>query len=419
MSELRDRADIERRQLKRLNASLERILASNEFYRRKFGAEARVDSFEAYRQLPFTQKTELSNDQIERPPYGTNLTYAPDAYIRIHKTSGTTGRPLRWLDTEESWNWWGQCWAEVYRAAGVTRHDRIFFAFSFGPFIGFWSAYEGARRIGALALPGGAMSSEQRIDAILSNEATALVSTPTYALRLAEVAEAAGIDIASSAVRATIHAGEPGASIPAAKQAIETAWGAKCYDHAGATEVGAWGYTCEAEAGMRLNEEEFIFEIIDPKTGKQADEGELVVSNLGRVGMPIIRYRTGDHVRWLKGDSLGGRPFRGLDGGVVGRVDDALLIRGVVVFPSSIEAVVRRFPQVAEYAVEVSRPSALDVVTMRVELKEGGGELLKKIGHAFRSALGLSVAVERAEAGTLPRFEMKARRVTDKRAETT
>ena len=419
MSELRDRASIERRQLKRLNAALERMMPSNKFYRRKFGSDARVDSLEAYRQLPFTQKTELSNDQIERPPYGTNLTYAPDAYIRIHKTSGTTGRPLRWLDTEESWNWWGECWAEVYRAAGVTRHDRIFFAFSFGPFIGFWSAYEGARRIGALALPGGAMSSEQRIDAILSNEATTLVSTPTYALRLAEVAEAAGMDLASSAVRATIHAGEPGASIPAAKQAIETAWGAKCFDHAGATEVGAWGYTCEAEAGMHLNEEEFIFEIIDPETGEQADEGELIVSNLGRVGMPIIRYRTGDHVRWLKGNCPCGRPSRRLDGGVVGRVDDALLIRGVVVFPSSIEAVVRRFPQVAEYSVEVSRPRALDVVTMRVELKEGDGELLKKIGAAFRSALGLSVAVERAESGTLPRFKMKARRVTDKRAETT
>ena len=414
MTELRGRADMERRQLKRLNAALERILPSNAFYKRKLGADARVDSMEAYRQLPFTEKTELSNDQIQHPPYGTNLTYAPEAYIRIHKTSGTTGRPLRWLDTEESWNWWGDCWAEVYRAAGVTRHDRIFFAFSFGPFIGFWSAYEGARRVGALALPGGAMSSEQRIDAILSNEATVLISTPTYALRLAEIAEAAGIDLASSAVRATIHAGEPGASIPAAKQAIETAWGAKCFDHAGATEVGAWGYTSEAEAGMRLNEAEFIFEIIDPETGEQANEGELIVTNLGRIGMPIIRYRTGDHVRWLKGDGS-----RRLDGGVVGRVDDALLIRGVVVFPSSIEAVVRRFPQVAEYAVEVSRPGALDVVTLRVELKEGGGETLEKIGHAFRSALGLSAAVKRAAAGELPRFELKARRVTDKRAETT
>ncbi len=414
MTELRGRDDIERRQLKRLNAALERILPSNAFYKRKLGADARVDSMEAYRQLPFTEKTELSDDQIQHPPYGTNLTYAPDAYIRIHKTSGTTGRPLRWLDTEESWNWWGDCWAEVYRAAGVTRHDRVFFAFSFGPFIGFWSAYEGARRIGALALPGGAMSSEQRIDAILSNEATVLISTPTYALRLAEVAEAGGMDIASSAVRATIHAGEPGASIPAAKKAIETAWGAKCFDHAGATEVGAWGYTSEAEAGMRLNEAEFIFEIIDPETGEQANEGELIVTNLGRIGMPIIRYRTGDHVRWLKEDGS-----RRLDGGVVGRVDDALLIRGVVVFPSSIEAVVRRFPQVAEYAVEVSRPGALDVVTLRVELKEGGGETLEKIGHAFRSALGLSAAVERAAAGELPRFELKARRVTDKRAETT
>ena len=408
MSEVR--SERRARQLRKLQTTLEEILPSNEFYRWKLGADARIDSWEAYLQLPFTTKKELSNDQAAHPPYGTNLTYPPERYIRIHKTSGTTGRPLRWLDTEESWQWWGDCWAEVYRAAGVTERDRVFFAFSFGPFIGFWSAYEGARRIGALALPGGAMSSEQRIDAILSNEATVLISTPTYALRLAEVAQECGMDIANSAVRTTIHAGEPGASIPASKQAIERAWGAKCYDHAGATEVGAWGFTCEAENGMRLNEEQFIFDIVDPKTGEQAEEGELVVTNLGRIGTPVIRYRTGDHVRWLRG----GASAR-LDGGVIGRVDDALLIRGVVVFPSAIEAVVRRFPEAAEYAVEIARPGALDVLSLRVELRDGAGGALPKIGRALRSALGLSVEISQAPAGSLPRFEMKARRVTDKR----
>ena len=132
--------------------------------------------------LPFTTRAELSADQVAHPPYGTNLTYPPECYTRIHQTSGTTGQRLRWLDTAESWDWWGRCWAQVYRAAGVGDRDRIFFAFSFGPFIGFWSGHQGASHIGALIVPGGGMSSAQRLDAIIENEITVLVCTPTYAL---------------------------------------------------------------------------------------------------------------------------------------------------------------------------------------------------------------------------------------------
>ncbi len=264
-------------QLKKFQMMLSHVLDKSSFYRKKFldaGFRRAEDvrTVDDYRRLPFTTKAEISIDQASHPPYGTNLTYPMEQYIRIHQTSGTTGEPLRCLDTEESWNWWARCWANVYRAAGVTSLDRIFLAFSFGPFIGFWSAHEGARLIKALAVPGGGMSSYQRVKAILVNDISVLVCTPTYALHLAEVAEQEGLDIKGSNVRITIHAGEPGASIPATKERIETLWGARCYDHAGATEVGAWGFECQAQSGLHVNEGEFIFEIIDPVTGEQATE---------------------------------------------------------------------------------------------------------------------------------------------------
>jgi phenylacetate-CoA ligase len=408
-------------QLKKLQLMLDPILKTNAFYRQKLNAVGvkapeDVQTIEDYKRLPFTTKTELSIDQTERPPYGSNLTFPLDRYIRIHQTSGTTGEPLRWLDTEESWNWWARCWGAVYRAAGVTAADRVFFAFSFGPFIGFWSAHEGARYIGALAIPGGGMTSLQRARAIVYNDVSVLICTPTYALRLAEVAEAEGIDIANSGVRVTIHAGEPGASLPSTKGRIEAAWGARCFDHAGATEVGAWGFECQAQAGLHLNEGEFICEVIDSATGQAAEEGELVIANLGRVGMPVIRYRTGDHVKLQKQPCECGRTFWRLDGGVIGRIDDVLIVRGVNVYPSAIENIVRRFPEVVEFAVDVYRRQTLDEMEVRLEVSGAAPEgVCAAVAAAIREALGLRAVVRAAPHGTLPRFELKAKRFTDHR----
>ena len=408
-------------QLEKLQCVVSSALKGNAFYREKLSSagiheENQIKSFDDYRRLPFTTKEELSNDQTSNPPYGTNHTFSHDQYVRIHQTSGTTGAPLRWLDTEESWRWWGQCWKTVYDATGVTSADRIFFAFSFGPFIGFWSAYEGAAQIGALSIPGGGMTSLQRLSAILFNDISVLVCTPTYTLHLAEVAEAEGIDITKSSVRATIHAGEPGASIPSTKRRIESAWGAKCFDHVGATEVGAWGFECQAQDGVHLNEREFIFEVVDPTTGNYANQGELVITNLGRLCMPVIRYRTGDHVKLRSGVCECGRAYRRLDGGVIGRLDDALIVRGVNVYPSTIENIVRDFPEVGEFAVNVYRRRALDEMEIRLESNTPEySSLGDEVGKSIQKALGLRVITKLVDHGTLPRFELKARRFTDRR----
>ena len=183
---------IRNRQLARLNGLLREVLPANRFYQAKLGGCSAPLGWDEFRRLPFTTKQELVADQATHPPLGSVATYEPTRYKTYHQTSGTTGRPLIVLDTRESWDWWAECWNYVYHAAGVTPSDRIFFAFSFGPFIGFWSAFEGARRLGALTIPGGGMDSMSRIELMRRSGATVLLSTPTYALRLVEIAQRAG-----------------------------------------------------------------------------------------------------------------------------------------------------------------------------------------------------------------------------------
>ena len=405
-------------QLKRLREGLAEVNASNAFYRRKLaGLEPEsLRSPEDLRLLPFTTKQELVEDQRAAPPFGTNLTYPLSRYVRVHQTSGTSGRPLRVLDTEESWQWWSRLWKYVYRAAGVTRHDRIYCCFGFGPFIGFWSAFEGARALGALAISGGGQTTAERLRGIVDLGATVVLSTPTYALRMAEVAREEGIDLAACAVRVTIHAGEPGASIPETRARIEAAFGATAFDHTGLSEVGATGFSCEARDAVHLIESEFVAEVLDPATGEPVPDGrdgELVLTNLGRWGQPAIRYRTGDRVRADHRACRCGRTFVRLLGGILGRVDDMVTVRGVNVFPSALESILRRFPEVDEFQIEVHRERGVDELRLVVELRDGtdAADACRRIAERIHSDLSLRCGVDRVPAGALPRFELKARRL--------
>jgi len=387
-------------QLARLRAGLTQVLATNAFWRARLHGVSGWDDFE---RLPLTTKSELIDDQAAHPPFGTNLTHPVDRYVRLHQTSGSSGdQPLRWLDTEESWEWWERIWAEhVYAAAGVEAADRVFFAFSFGPFIGFWSAFGGAQRIGALSVSGGAMTSEQRVRNMLDVGATVLLSTPTYALRLAGVAEEIGVNISAAGVRKTIHAGEPGASLPSTRAAIEAAYSAEAYDHTGMTELGPTGFSCSARDGVHLIESEFIFEV--------ADDGELIATNLGRWGMPLVRYRTGDRVVVSREPCSCGSPFLKIAGGIQGRVDDMFTVRGVNLFPSQVEDVVRRHGDVGEFVIEHRREREMDEVMVVVEAAPSfpAGRLAADL----RQALGVRLDCRVVAAGTLPREELKSRRI--------
>ena len=388
-------------QLSKLRAGLREVLKTNAFWRERLHDVRGWDDFD---RLPLTTKADLVADQEARPPFGTNLTYPLDRYVRLHQTSGSSGdHPLRWLDTAESWAWWERIWAEqVYGAAGVTPLDRVFFAFSFGPFIGFWSAFGGAQRLGAMCISGGAMTGEQRLRSLLDLDATVLLCTPTYALRLADIARSLGIDLPRSSVRVTIHAGEPGASIPATRDAIEAAWYVAAFDHSGMTELGPTGVSCSARDGVHLIDSEFIFEV--------ASDGELIATNLGRWGMPLIRYSTGDRVVVSREPCSCGSPFMKVLGGIRGRVDDMLTVRGVNLFPSQVEDIVRRHPEVMEFAIEHRRERQMDEVTVVIETS-AAEFAVDRLEADLRNALGVRLGCRVVPTGTLPRAEFKAKRI--------
>ena len=408
-------------QLQKLQAMLAELWGKNAFYTAKWKAagvapgDTLCGTLADLCRLPLTAKHELVADQAAHPPFGANLTYPLEAYVRYHQTSGTTGAPLRVLDTHESWDWWGRCWGFVLSGAGLTACDRLFSAFSFGPFIGFWAAVEGARKIGAMMVPGGGRDSPQRLELMRDTQATALCCTPTYALRLAEVAREVGFDLRSIPMRATVHAGEPGANVPATKQRIQEEWGAKCYDHAGASEVGAHSFECEAQpGGTHLIESEFIAEALDPQTGRPVpagERGELVITNLGRWGSPVIRYRTGDVVRLNPAPCACGRAFLRFEGGILGRADDMVTVRGVNVFPSGVENIIRRFKEVDEFRVTVHTVKHMDEMDIELEVAEGADPATAAaVSTAIDSMLSFRPNVCIVPRNTLPRFELKARR---------
>jgi phenylacetate-CoA ligase len=413
------RAELEALQLGKFQAMLAALWERNHFYTSKMKAAGvkpgDIGSLADLERLPFTKKGELVADQAASPPFGSNLTYPLESYIRYHQTSGTTGAPLRVLDTAEDWDWWRRCWGFVLSGAGLTASDRLFIAFSFGPFIGFWGADEGARGIKALVISGGGRDSSQRLELMRETGATALCCTPTYALRLAEVARETHFDLSELSVRTTIHAGEPGANVPATKRRIEEAWGAKCYDHAGASEVGAHSFECEAQpGGCHVTESEFIVEVLDPGRGEAVqagEQGELVITNLGRTGFPIIRYRTGDMVQ-LETEPCGcGRTFARFDGGILGRADDMLIVRGVNVFPGAVENLIRRFREVEEFRVTVHTVREMDAFEIEVELRDGADpSVVTEIEKGIATTLLLRPTVKQVSPGKLPRFELKARR---------
>jgi len=406
-------------QLEKLQAMVAELWGKNKFYTEKWRAAGLepgdIRSLDDLARLPLTQKHALVEDQNANGPFGNNLTYPIGQYARYHQTSGTTGTPLKVPDTAAGWEWWGRCWGHILSGAGVTAEDRLFMAFSFGPFVGFWAAVEGARQVGSLLIPGGGRDSIQRLELMRDTGATVLACTPTYALRLAEVAREEGFDLSTIPIKATVHAGEPGANVPATKRRIEETWNAKCFDHAGATEVGAHSFECEIQPGAtHLIESEYIAEILDPDTGQpvpEGERGELVITNLGRWGFPIIRYKTGDVVRANYQVCECGRTSMRFEGGILCRADDMVTVRGVNVFPAAVENIVRTFNEVDEFRVTVSKLREMDEMSLEVELVEGADPaVIEAIISKLDTMLSFRPRVELVPRNTLPRFELKAKR---------
>lgn len=405
------RDELERLQVERFNAQLDAILPANAFYADKLAEATRpLRTLADLADWPFTFKAELQQARCETH-LAVNLTYPVERYVRFHETSGTRGRPLAVLDTTEDWQWWVGSWQFTLDSAGIVPEDRALMAFSFGPFIGFWSATEALAARGCLMIPAGGLRTLGRLELLRTSQATVLCCTPSYALHLAEVAAHHQIDARQFGVRTIIVSGEPGGSVPAVRSRIEEQWDAEVIDHAGASEVGPWGFSDTARRGLNVLESEFIAEFIGVETGRPAPDGELaelVLTSLGRYGAPVLRYRTGDLVR-VQRPAAG---FALLDGGVLGRADDMLVIRGVNVFPSAIDQIVRGFPEILEYRMVAHKVAEMDQLTVEIEDRLGRPE---RVTSEFRTRLGLRIDVHCVPLGSLPRFEGKGKRFVDER----
>ena len=416
------RAELDRLKLAKLRACLAEILPANAFYAAKLGhARALPATLAEFSTWPVTTKEELVAGATATG-LPANLTYPLASYVRCHRTSGTHGRPMPVFDTASDWTWWMECWRAILARGGVGPGDRVLVASSFGPFLGFWSGFDGVLACGAMAIPTGGLSSLARLEMARSLSATVLMVTPSYALHLAEVAAEAKLDLAALPIRLVIVAGEPGGSVAAVRDRIGLAWDADVLDHAGASEVGPWGVGDRRGRHLDILEPWFHPEFLSVETGRPAVPGELaelVLTTLGRVGAPVLRYRTGDLVRPRFPDdaevAAGESPGVKLEGGVIGRADDMLVVRGVNVFPAAIDGIVRSFPEVVEYRLTVFSRASLDELAIEIEDRLDDPA---RVARELHLRLGLRVGVTAVPAGSLPRFEGKGRRIIDRRHDT-
>jgi phenylacetate-CoA ligase len=402
------------------------------FYRRKLDDAGvhpdEVETFADIREVPTTTKAELREAQGGEGLYGDLLAADPLEVTEYHQTSGTTGDPVRQADSARDWEWWADSWATVLWAAGIRPDDRVFFPFSYNVFVAFWASHYACERIGAEVVPGGNLSSAQRVRKLDELDATVFMSTPTYSLRLAEVAEEEGFDPRELAVERIVCAGEPGASVAGTKERIESRWDAAVFDHAGATEGGAWGFSCGADRlGLHVNEPNYLVEVLDDD-GEPVDPGEVgtvVVTPLDRRAQPYVRFELNDRMELGDRDCPCGRTLRFAPGGVLGRADDLTKINGVLFAPTAVEDVVRSTDAVADefrLYIEPHERKDIDVPRLVVERAPdaGGadsrdGAVLEELGRELKQTTNLTFDVELREHGSLERFDLKADRVEDRR----
>jgi phenylacetate-CoA ligase len=386
-----------------------------------------IGSLEDLQRIPFMTRDEWMQGQEENPPYGNVLAQPPERAIRYHMTSGTTGKaPIRVLDSMKDWEWISEMWCYGLWGFGVRPADIMFVAFGYATFIGFWGLHYAGEKMGCLVLPGGAAPTEARVRQIVDMGATVVASTPTYALRMAQEAKALGLDLAGSAVERLILSGEPAGSIPATKKLIEEQWGAKAGDTAGMTELGTiMVFECEQQpGGTHVIEDHYIEEVVDPETDRPVpygEQGERVVTSFGRGFVPVMRYRTRDFVVRVPGTSCScGRTFDIYEGGIRGRVDDMKLVRGTNVYPRAVEAIIREFPEIDEFQIHLfTEEDIRDEIEVLVEIPDASADadrVVRDLGKQLAEAHeGLRFGVNRVELETLPRFELKAKRVQDDR----
>ncbi len=423
--------EIRRIQLQKFRRIFKWAYENSRFHRRLY-QEAGIKpedirSFDDIRHVPTVEKSMMRPIQRKDPfPYGDALCVPLEDVTEFRQTSGTTGQPVYQPDTWADWEWWAECWAYILWAQGYRPTDRVFIPFGYNVFVAFWAGHYGAEKIGCEVVPGGVLDTKARILKIQELRPTAMMATPTYVLGMADTARnKMGLDPSKMTINKITCAGEPGASIPSTKRRMEEAWGAKVYDHAGATEIGAWSYECTAQpGGLHVNEGFFLVEIIDLDTGQPIEEpgrqGKMVITALDRIAQPCIRFDSKDIIQWAEEPCECGRTFRLIKGGVIGRADDITKVKGVLLAPSAIEEVVRSIKGLGdEYEVIVDKKGDVDQITLKIELLPGYEAERERVEAELKDQLrvktNLGYRLEFHEYGSLPRYEVKARRFKDLR----
>jgi len=387
-----------------------------------------IRSYDDIAKVPKVEKAMMREIQRKDPfPYGDALCVPLEEVTEFRQTSGTTGVPVYQPDTWQDWEWWAEAWSYILYAQGYRNTDRVFLPFGYNIFVAFWAGHYAAEKIGCEVVPGGVLDTEARILKIQELRATAMMATPTYILGMADTAKKKlGIDPARDlSIRKITCAGEPGASIPSTKQRMEEAWGAKVYDHVGATEIGAWGYECAAQSGgLHVNEALFLTQLEDVETGEMIEgpgrRGKVVITALDRMAQPCIRFDSKDVAEWSKDPCPCGRTFRLIKGGIAGRADDITKIKGVLLAPTAIEEVVRSIPGLAnDFEVVVTKKGDLDDITLKIEIlpeaESKQDPLLAQLKDQLRLKTNLGYNIEVHPYNSLPRYEVKARRFKDLR----
>jgi phenylacetate-CoA ligase len=386
-----------------------------------------IKTVEDIQKVPKVEKSMMRSIQRKDPfPYGEALCVPLEEVVEFRQTSGTTGQPVYQPDTWQDWEWWSESWAYILYAQGFRKTDRVFLPFGYNVFVAFWAAHYAAEKLGCEVVPGGVLDTAARLLKIQELQASAMMATPSYVLTMADTARnRLNLNPAKDlTIRRIVCAGEPGASIPSTRKRMEEAWGAKVFDHVGATEIGAWGFECQEQSGIHINEALFLVEVEDLITGKPitgpGQKGKMVITALDRLAQPCIRFDSKDVVEWADTSCPCGRTFRLFKGGVSARADDITKVKGVLLSPSAIEEVVRSFPELGdEYEVVVTKKGDTDEIALKVETLPGQGreqaEMLGRLKEQLRLQTNLNYHIEIHPFQTLPRPEGKARRFKDLR----
>lgn len=428
-TETMPREQLDALHLQRLKMLAHHAYVNTPFYQRKFDAiglkPQDIRSLDDWkRKVPLTDKSEFIELQQQRPPYGDTLAM-PQEFVAHHcETSGTTGIPLAipysMLDTVR----YGESWVYGFWGLGIRPVDSVYFAFGWGNFAGFWSAYWGIRRLGCRIISGGGLDTKGHIDAIMRLKPTVLISTPTFALRMAAVAAEMGIDLSKSSVRFTYHAGEPGpTALPGMREKIEAAWGAKAGELLGIAEVDAMAPGCPIGDGVHVNEMNVFTWSLDSHTHSEVADGEIgenIVSGYANSSQPLLNYRTHDIVR-RRNTCTCGRTWVKFEGSVLGRTDFMVTVRGTNVYQTAVENLLSQVEGVSmHYELVLTHMNGNDAMSVRFEpeptiAQQDWPALAAVASDRIHKALHVRLEVTPVDPGSLPRFELKTKRIIDQR----